>query len=57
MDKQEYKDAYDFAADVRLMFMNCYKYNAPDHEVVGMAKMLQVTCHMCSEPAFPLNTV
>ncbi|CAO2639046.1 Bromodomain testis-specific protein [Lemmus lemmus] len=41
MDNQEYKDAYEFAADVRLMFMNCYKYNPPDHEVVAMARMLQ----------------
>ncbi|XP_007641180.1 bromodomain testis-specific protein isoform X1 [Cricetulus griseus] len=41
MDNQEYKDAYEFAADVRLMFMNCYKYNPPDHEVVSMARMLQ----------------
>ncbi|XP_075799174.1 bromodomain testis-specific protein [Microtus pennsylvanicus] len=41
MDNQEYKDAHEFAADVRLMFMNCYKYNPPDHEVVAMARMLQ----------------
>lgn len=45
MDNQEYKDAYEFAADVRLMFMNCYKYNPPDHEVVAMARMLQVRLH------------
>lgn len=42
MDNREYKDAYEFAADVRLMFMNCYKYNPPDHEVVAMARTLQV---------------
>ncbi|XP_007524738.2 bromodomain testis-specific protein [Erinaceus europaeus] len=41
MDNQEYKDACEFAADVRLMFMNCYKYNSPDHEIVAMARMLQ----------------
>ncbi|XP_077602134.1 bromodomain testis-specific protein isoform X2 [Crocuta crocuta] len=41
MDNQEYKDAYEFAADVRLMFMNCYRYNPPDHEVVTMAKAFQ----------------
>ncbi|XP_043859038.1 bromodomain testis-specific protein [Dromiciops gliroides] len=41
MDNQEYKDAHEFAADVRLMFMNCYKYNPPDHEVVAMARTLQ----------------
>ncbi|XP_059998466.1 bromodomain testis-specific protein isoform X2 [Lagenorhynchus albirostris] len=41
MDNQEYKHAYEFAADVRLMFMNCYQYSPPDHEVVTMARMLQ----------------
>ncbi|XP_038600794.1 bromodomain testis-specific protein isoform X3 [Tachyglossus aculeatus] len=41
MNNQDYKDAHEFAADVRLMFMNCYKYNPPDHEIVGMARMLQ----------------
>uniref|UniRef100_A0A8D0GEH0 Bromodomain testis-specific protein n=1 Tax=Sphenodon punctatus TaxID=8508 RepID=A0A8D0GEH0_SPHPU len=28
MDNYEYKDTHEFAADVRLMFMNCYKYNS-----------------------------
>ncbi len=46
MDSREYQDAQNFAADVRLMFSNCYKYNPPDHEVVAMAKKLQV----CSPP-------
>lgn len=55
MDNQEYKDAYEFAADVRLMFMNCYKYNPPDHEVVTMARMLQVSFYLCCESKFPLN--
>uniref|UniRef100_A0A8D0GEN9 Bromodomain testis-specific protein n=1 Tax=Sphenodon punctatus TaxID=8508 RepID=A0A8D0GEN9_SPHPU len=41
MDNYEYKDTHEFAADVRLMFMNCYKYNSPDHEVVLMARKLQ----------------
>ncbi|XP_028919621.1 bromodomain testis-specific protein isoform X2 [Ornithorhynchus anatinus] len=41
MNNQDYKDAHEFAADVRLMFMNCYKYNPPDHEIVGMARTLQ----------------
>ncbi|OCT82862.1 hypothetical protein XELAEV_18025397mg, partial [Xenopus laevis] len=43
-DKMEnglYKDTQDFASDVRLMFMNCYKYNPPDNEVVNMARKLQ----------------
>nr|XP_033772224.1 bromodomain testis-specific protein isoform X2 [Geotrypetes seraphini] len=41
MDNKEYKDTHEFAADVRLMFMNCYKYNPPEHEIVTMARKLQ----------------
>ncbi|KAI3369086.1 hypothetical protein L3Q82_026053 [Scortum barcoo] len=41
MDQREYANAKDFAADVRLMFSNCYKYNPPSHEVVYMARKLQ----------------
>ncbi|KAJ7308221.1 hypothetical protein JRQ81_008742 [Phrynocephalus forsythii] len=41
MDGREYHDAQGFAADIRLMFSNCYKYNPPDHEVVAMARKLQ----------------
>lgn len=42
MDQGEYATAAEFAADVRLMFSNCYKYNPPSHEVVCMARKLQV---------------
>ncbi|XP_063056602.1 bromodomain testis-specific protein isoform X5 [Engraulis encrasicolus] len=41
MDNREYTDALQFAADIRLMFSNCYKYNPPTHEVVAMAQRLQ----------------
>ncbi|XP_046690578.1 bromodomain-containing protein 4 isoform X3 [Silurus meridionalis] len=41
LDTRQYRDAQEFAADVRLMFSNCYKYNPPDHEVVVMARKLQ----------------
>ncbi|XP_066580641.1 bromodomain-containing protein 2a isoform X2 [Amia ocellicauda] len=41
MDGREYRDSQQFAADVRLMFSNCYKYNPPDHDVVSMARRLQ----------------
>ncbi|XP_074544031.1 bromodomain-containing protein 4-like isoform X2 [Halichoeres trimaculatus] len=41
LDSRQYRDAQEFAADVRLMFSNCYKYNPPDHDVVGMAQKLQ----------------
>ncbi|XP_032395222.1 bromodomain-containing protein 3 isoform X2 [Etheostoma spectabile] len=37
----EYQDAQAFAADVRLVFSNCYKYNPPNHFVVTGAKKLQ----------------
>ena len=42
MDQREYAHAKEFAADVRLMFSNCYRYNPPAHEVVYMARKLQV---------------
>ncbi|KAF4517925.1 hypothetical protein B566_EDAN005990 [Ephemera danica] len=41
MDNREYKSGVEFAADVRLIFSNCYKYNPPDHDVVAMARKLQ----------------
>ncbi|CAI5639031.1 unnamed protein product [Oreochromis niloticus] len=41
MDQREYGNAKEFAADVRLMFSNCYKYNPPSNEVVHMARKLQ----------------
>nr|XP_033779474.1 bromodomain-containing protein 2 isoform X2 [Geotrypetes seraphini] len=41
MENREYRDAQEFAGDVRLMFSNCYKYNPPDHDVVAMARKLQ----------------
>lgn len=48
MENRDYRDAQEFAADVRLMFSNCYKYNPPDHDVVAMARKLQVsvTCRL-----------
>ncbi|XP_069823770.1 bromodomain testis-specific protein-like isoform X2 [Dendropsophus ebraccatus] len=41
MESRLYKDTREFASDVRLMFMNCYKHNSPDSEVVSMARKLQ----------------
>ncbi|XP_034045681.1 bromodomain-containing protein 4 isoform X3 [Thalassophryne amazonica] len=41
LENREYREPQEFAADVRLMFSNCYKYNPPDHEVVAMARKLQ----------------
>ncbi|XP_071984528.1 bromodomain testis-specific protein [Engystomops pustulosus] len=41
MENDQYKDSREFASDVRLMFMNCYKHNSPDSEVVNMARKLQ----------------
>ncbi|CAH1164402.1 unnamed protein product [Phyllotreta striolata] len=41
MDNREYRTPQDFAADVRLIFSNCYKYNPSDHDVVAMARKLQ----------------
>ncbi|KAK2708521.1 hypothetical protein QYM36_014206 [Artemia franciscana] len=56
-DRGEYKSAADFAADVRLVFTNCYRYNSPDHDVVTMARKLQevfeVRFAKCPEDAPP----
>ncbi|XP_056212176.1 bromodomain testis-specific protein [Falco biarmicus] len=41
LDNFEYSDIQEFATDVRLMFMSCYKHNSPDHEIVAMARKLQ----------------
>uniref|UniRef100_A0A7G3AEW7 Putative bromodomain-containing protein 3 isoform x7 n=1 Tax=Lutzomyia longipalpis TaxID=7200 RepID=A0A7G3AEW7_LUTLO len=41
MDNREYKTGSEFAADVRLIFTNCYKYNPKDHDVVVMGRKLQ----------------
>ncbi|NWX08994.1 BRDT protein, partial [Caloenas nicobarica] len=41
MDNFEYGDIQEFARDVRLMFMSCYKSNPSDHETVAMARKLQ----------------
>ncbi|XP_069593726.1 bromodomain testis-specific protein [Ranitomeya imitator] len=41
MENGQYKDTREFASDVRLMFLNCYKHNSPDSEVVTMARKLQ----------------
>lgn len=43
MDAREYRNSTEFAADMRMIFTNCYKYNPPDHDVVGMARKLQVS--------------
>ena len=42
LEKREYETPSQFAADVRVIFTNCYKYNPPDHDVVKMARKLQV---------------
>ena len=41
LEARMYEDAHEFAADVRLMFTNCYKYNPPEHDVVKMGRKLQ----------------
>jgi bromodomain-containing protein 4 len=41
MDNREYKTATEFAADVRLIFTNCYLHKPSDHVMVAMARKLQ----------------
>lgn len=40
-DRREYANPEAFAADVRQIFANCFKYNPDGHDVVAMAKKLQ----------------
>ncbi|XP_026069646.1 bromodomain testis-specific protein-like isoform X6 [Carassius auratus] len=57
IEAREYTDALQFAADMRLMFSNCYKYNPPGHEVVAMARKLQdvFECRFSKIPDEPKN--
>ncbi|KAM6124280.1 bromodomain testis-specific protein [Pterocles gutturalis] len=59
MDNFEYSDIQEFATDVRLMFMNCYKHNSPDHEIVAMARKLQdvFEMHFAKIPDEPVASV
>ena len=43
LENREYSMHLEFAADMRLIFTNCYKYNPPEHDVVAMARKLQVS--------------
>lgn len=42
LENGQYSSALEFAREIRLIFSNCYKYNPPDHDVVAMAKELEV---------------
>ncbi|NXY69926.1 BRDT protein, partial [Glareola pratincola] len=59
MDNFEYRDIQEFATDVRLMFMNYYKHNSPDHEIVAMARKLQdvFEMHFAKIPDEPASSV
>ncbi|NWS51013.1 BRDT protein, partial [Chunga burmeisteri] len=59
MDNFEYSDIQEFATDVRLMFMSCYKHNSPDHEIVAMARKLQdvFELHFAKIPDEPVASV
>ena len=57
MEQKKYADAKEFAADVRLMFSNCCRYNSPTHEIIPMARKLQVGLSqslLCSRRETPL---
>ncbi|NXU18176.1 BRDT protein, partial [Pardalotus punctatus] len=58
MDNFEYSDIQEFATDVRLMFMSCYKHNSPDHEIVAMARKLQdvFEMHFAEIPDEPVTS-
>ncbi|XP_032048209.1 LOW QUALITY PROTEIN: bromodomain testis-specific protein [Aythya fuligula] len=65
MDNFKYRDIQEFATDVRLMFMDYYKRNSPDHEAVAMARKLQdvfemhfakIPDELAASVSFPLHT-
>ncbi|BFF96082.1 bromodomain-containing protein 2-like [Drosophila madeirensis] len=41
MENREYSKVAEFAADMHLIFSNCYKYNPKTHDVVTMCRKLQ----------------
>ena len=43
LENRAYANPDEFAADTRLIFTNCYKYNPPEHDVVKMSRKLQVS--------------
>ena len=45
-DALYFRSPAEFAADMRLIFTNCYKYNPPEHDVVAMARKLQVSSYV-----------
>ncbi|XP_002132733.3 bromodomain testis-specific protein-like [Drosophila pseudoobscura] len=46
LDNRVYKSASAFAADMRLIFSNCYKYNPVHHDIVIMCEKLQLAFEM-----------
>jgi bromodomain-containing factor 1 len=41
LDNKQYANCDDFAADVELIFKNCYSYNPPDSDVYAMCQKLE----------------
>ncbi|CAF1558504.1 unnamed protein product, partial [Rotaria sordida] len=41
LENREYASPDEFAADVRLIFSNCYLYNGPNTDVVAMCKKVE----------------
>lgn len=41
MESKQYNAAEEFESDFRLMFNNCYVYNAPDSDVVKLCRVLE----------------
>ena len=54
MDNRSYNNSLEFANDMRLICTNCYKYNPPDHDVVAMARKLQVRIFKMATQTFPV---
>uniref|UniRef100_A0A2C9KCG6 Bromodomain-containing protein 2 n=1 Tax=Biomphalaria glabrata TaxID=6526 RepID=A0A2C9KCG6_BIOGL len=58
MEDREYRNASEFAEDVRQIFQNCYRYNPQDSDVAKMGRKLQEVFELkyARMPEEPLQT-
>jgi hypothetical protein len=58
LENREYATPDEFAADVRLIFSNCYLYNGPNTDVVAMCKKVEVNFPMTNrEKRLPIRLI
>ena len=57
LEAKSYLTAAEFESDVRLIFSNCYLYNAPDSEVVKLCRAVEKTFNekWCNRPSLQVS--